>query len=188
MKLCHRIMRVKGLPEIEGGSWLHALDDATLLLELVSALEAPEPEWLPLSKDDASEGVECRFESPMTFTQAIEAVDTLKHCAIQLAVLQACLVLESMCDSFDGPVRATVCQAIGICQLIRDSYSEHPYGPVWCLAPGQDRASFNVPDVISLNVAGLGGQPVNILDYGGSGAVLRLLEFTRELLDRPDSR
>ena len=119
-------MRARGLPEIKGGSWLHALDDAALLLELVSALEAPEPEQLPLSTSDASEGVECHFESPMTTTQAIEAIDTLKHCAIQLAVLQACLVLESIADSFDSHIRATVNQAMGVCRLIRESYSEHP--------------------------------------------------------------
>lgn len=181
-------MKVKGLPDIGDGSWSHALDDAALLLELVSALEPPEPERLPLSTSDTGEQVECRFESPMTTAQTVEAVNTLKHCAIQLAVLQACLLLESMYDSFDGPVRATVKQAIGICRLIRDSYSEHPYGPVWCLAPEQDRVSFNVPDVIRLNVAGLDGQAVNIMDYGGSNAILKLLAFTRGLLDRLDSR
>ena len=179
-------MRVKGLPEIEGGSWLHALDDAALLLELVSALELPEPERLPLSTSDTGDEVECRFESPMTATQTIEAADTLKHCAIHIAVLQACLVLEFIVDSFDGPVRATVNQAMGMCRLIRDSYSEHPYGPVWRLAPEQGNVSFDVPNVISLNVAGLDGQPVNIMDYGGSDAVLRLLEFTRGLVDKPD--
>ncbi len=179
-------MRVKGLPEIEGVSWLHALDDAALLLELVSALEPPEPERLPLFMSDTGEQIECRFESPMTAAQTIEAVETLQHCAIQLAVLQACLVLEFMVDSVDAPVRATINQAMGICRLIRDSYSEHPYGPVWRLAPEQGSVSFNVPDVIRLNVAGLDGQPVNIMDYGGSDAVLRLLEFTRGLLDKPD--
>ena len=176
-------MRNKELPVIEGQSWLYSLDDAALMLKLVCALEPPEPEWLPLPAQDTGGGDESRFESPMTKAQAAAAIENLQHAAIHIAVLHIGPVLESLCGALNGTVRSAVDQAIQITRLIRDAYSADPYAPVWQMDSTQENVSLCVPDVIAVDVTELNGQRVNMPDYGGPEAILRLLEFTRRFLD-----
>ncbi len=71
-----------------------------------------------------------------------------------------------------------------IIRLIRNAFAHDPFSPTWEISnPCKDK-TFSIDNVISLNTHGLHGKKLNRMDYGGPIALLRLIQFIKELIQK----
>jgi hypothetical protein len=78
-------------------------------------------------------------------------------------------------NATDSNVRS----AYQISRMIRNAFAHAPLTPVWNFdADCRDRV-FEIPDIITLNTAGLNGTPFDWRDYGRPLALIRLCRFVR---------
>lgn len=85
-------------------------------------------------------------------------------------------------DRFRHPNPNIRC-ASWIARLIRNAFAHNPFAPVWKTYAECKNQTYNVNDVISLKTTGLNGKPVERLDYGGPLALLRLLDFVKQVAE-----
>lgn len=78
-------------------------------------------------------------------------------------------------NSPDANIRA----AYQIARLIRNAFAHGPFSPIWSVDEDCRNATFEIPDVISLNTTGLQGTKFDWRHYGGPLALFRLCRFVR---------
>jgi hypothetical protein len=108
----------------------------------------------------------------------------LEHVAVHLMAVQIDTAFEAKfgIQRFDNSDE-TISAACSIARLIRNAFAHDPFGPVWEFTPKFANRTYKVPGILSVNTAGLKGQPVRREDYGGPLALLRFLQFTMRLVE-----
>lgn len=89
-------------------------------------------------------------------------------------------------NSPDADVRA----AYQIARMIRNAFAHAPLSPAWSIDEDCRDQVFEIPNIITLNTAGLHATPFDWRHYGGPLALFRLCRFVRiEILkDHPPTR
>lgn len=59
----------------------------------------------------------------------------------------------------------------------------NPFAPAWKVYGQHENQTYTVQNVIALNTSGLHGQLVKRSHYGGPLALLRLLQFTKRVVE-----
>ena len=85
--------------------------------------------------------------------------------------------------SSDSNVRS----AYQIARLIRNAFAHAPFSPTWSIDPDCRDKTFAIPDLITLDTAGLHGTPFDWHHYGGPLALFRLCRFVRTAILKDES-
>lgn len=125
-----------------------------------------------------------RAELELTKEQEELASILLVHSATYLCAVQADTVLQAIVPNRFNDSDPDIRSASWIARLIRNAFAHNPFAPVWKTYSECENKIYTVQNVISLNTTGLNGKPVERLHYGGPLALLKLLEFIKQLLER----
>jgi hypothetical protein len=114
--------------------------------------------------------------------QAPLAAAVLEHTAM-LVLVGA--IRDAIAGSFANPkahADPQVVVAYQISRIIRNAFAHSMVEPVWSIDADCANRTFEIADVISLNTAGLHGQPMLWPQYGGPLAIFHFGRFVRETL------
>jgi hypothetical protein len=70
-----------------------------------------------------------------------------------------------------------------IAWLLRNAFAHNPFAPTWKVHGQHDNQTYAVKDVIVLKTSGLNGQLLKRSHGGGPLALLRLLQFTKRVVE-----
>ncbi len=125
-------------------------------------------------------------ELELTKEQESFAAGLLVHSATYLCAVQADTVLQDAVPDRFKHTDPNIRSASWIARLIRNAFAHNPFEPVWKTYSECENQTYAVENVISLNTRGLDGKPVERLDYGGPLALLRLLDFVKQVVEEAD--
>lgn len=121
----------------------------------------------------------------LTKEQEEQGAMFVSHSAVYLMAVQIDSVLSNVFGdkrfSHDNKDIASTAQII---RLIRNSFAHNPFYPVWLIHRNCKDKVFRVEKVnVELNTKGLNNKLVDRADYGGPLALLKLSEFTRNIIE-----
>ncbi len=111
----------------------------------------------------------------------------LVHSATYLCAVQADTVLQATIPDRFKHSDPNIRSASWIARLIRNAFAHNPFAPVWKTYSECENQTYAVENVISLKTSGLDGKPVQRLDYGGPLALLRLLDFVKQVATKAET-
>ncbi len=172
------------ITKIEYDEYKNSLNNAALYFKLAFGLTATPPKIEYLQFFSYGQHVAKFEELFLTSDEEKYAFPMLEHCATYLCVVQVHTVLEAIHDDPFSISEPEVQSAFQIARLIRNAFAHNPFAPVWKFGEKYENQYYVVQNVISLKTSGLNNNSVTRKHYGGPLAILRLLEFTCEVLQR----
>ena len=123
-------------------------------------------------------------ELALTKEQERFAAPAFEHTATYLMVVQIDAAFKETLgpdhlNHHDPDIRA----ASRIAWLLRNAFAHNPFAPMWKVYGQHDNQNYNVQGAVTLNTSGLSGQMVKRSHYGGPLALLRLIQFTKRVVE-----
>ena len=111
------------------------------------------------------------------------ASSILEHSATYLMTLQLDEILEKLFPNRFEHSNCCVQNGARIVHLIRNAFAHDPLSPAWLIPTYCKNKTFSVEGIISLNTTELNEKKLKRSDYGGQIALLRLLQYFRQLIE-----
>ena len=127
----------------------------------------------------------------MTQRSAESAAAHLQRTATFLMASTALEALKAVLPNPKSHSEPNVVAAYQIARLVRNAFAHAPFVPVWRIDSDCHDRVFRLASLITLNTAGLDGQPFDWRQYGGPLALLSLATFVAEDIlggQRPSGR
>jgi hypothetical protein len=129
-----------------------------------------------------------REELALTKEQERFAAAAFEHTATYLMVVQIDTALKATVPDHLNHPDDDIRSASLIAWLLRNAFAHNPFAPTWKVYGQYDNQTYAVKDVIVLKTTGLNGQLLKRRHYGGPLALLRLLQFTKRLIEEQPRR